>query len=249
MRSRDRPADARRPGKMRGPPLPRDAHDRRTPAVHRTRDGTAPRCRGHLVARSRRRRQRLRSDRQRDAAAGVAADTLRLSACAGAAGDAQQRVPDAGVVRPVGGRHHESRRCRRRAGLAGAHRGADRTREVARHRRAAHRPRRILAGRRDRALHGRAPCRAAGGHRRLVDVRRAAGPARRRGECGQSRRADLHGARNVRSDGPTRMGRGRAARSGRGGLQRRMAHLPDAAFGRLGGDRGGERVHRARRSA
>ena len=104
------------------------------------------------------------------------------------------------------GRHHQSRRCRRRAGLAGAHRGADRAREGARHRRAAHRPRRILAGRRDRALHRRAPCRAAGGDRRLVDVRRAAGPARRRGECGQSRRADLHGARNVRSDGPTRNG-------------------------------------------
>jgi phospholipase/carboxylesterase len=39
-----------------------------------------------------------------------------------------------------------------------------------------------------------------------------AGSARRRGECGQSRRADLHGARNVGSNGPTRMGRGRAAR-------------------------------------
>ena len=159
----------------------------------------------------RRRRQRLRADRRRDAAAGVAADTLRLSARTGATGHAQQRVPDAGLVRPLGGRHHESRRCRRRARVAGARRGAHRAGKGARHRSAADRHRRILAGRRDRAAHGRAPRRAAGGNRRAVDVCRAPGKARGGGEPGQSRRADLHGARNVRSDGPPGMGRSRAS--------------------------------------
>ena len=129
----------------------------------------------------------------------------------GAAGHAQQRVPDAGLVRPVGGGHHQSRRCRRSAGVAGARRGARRAGKGAWHRSAADRHRRILARRRHRAAHWRSPRRAAGGHRRAVDVRRAAGKARGGGECGQSRRADLHGARNVRSDGPPGMGRGRAA--------------------------------------
>ena len=66
------------------------------------------------------------------------------------------------------------------------------------------------------------------------------------GSAGQSRRADLHGARNVRSDGSPAMGRSRAAGAHRGGLSRRVAHLPDAALGRVGRDRGGERVPGAR---
>ena len=173
--------------------------------------GPHPDRRRHLAARSRRRRQRLRPDRRRDAAAGVAADPLRLSACAGAAGDAQQRVPDARVVRP-----RRPGDITNRADVAGvrdsqAHIEALIAREKARGvDRAAHRPRRILAGRRDRALHGRAPRRAAGGHRGAVDLRRAAGPA-----CGRRERRRIATCRSSwRTGRPIRWSASNGARPG-----------------------------------
>jgi len=64
----------------------------------------------------------------------------------------------------------------------------------------------IFARRRDRAAHRLAPSRA---HRRnhgFVDLRAGRGKAFRRGEHGQPRCADLHGARQRRPDHPARAG-------------------------------------------
>ena len=55
----------------------------------------------------------------------------------------------------------------------------------------------VLAGRRDCALHGRAACRAAGRDHRAVDLSRPLRNARDRGERGEPRAADLHGARHA----------------------------------------------------
>ena len=215
------PADAaaarrRRTGKMRGrrrpsPPTPRETpHDRRTPAVHRTRDRRESHRRRHLAPWPRRRRQRFRPDRRRDAAAGsrspirfvfphapVRPVTLnngfRMRAWYDIApGDIGSRADVAGVR------------------IAGARRGAHRAGEGARHRRGPHRPRRILARRRDRAA--TRACATPSASRESSRCRRTSccPTARGGGERRESRRADLHGARNVRSDDPPRMGRRRS---------------------------------------
>ena len=80
------------------------------------------------------------------------------------------------------------------------------------------------------------------GHRRAVDIPAAARPPRRGSRARQSRRADLHGARHDGSGGAARVGRGDAPRARSGGLRGRMANVPDAALGRLGGGRGDPRL-------
>ena len=76
----------------------------------------------------------------------------------------------------------------------------------------AHRARRLLAGRRGRAVRGPAPPRAARRHRRAVDVPDRRARARGRGRAREPRRADLHGARHATirscaSRGPSSRGR------------------------------------------
>ncbi len=60
-----------------------------------------------------------------------------------------------------------------------------------------------------------------------------------RGGAGESRHADLHGARDAGSGHPVRVGRHVAPRAGRRRLERRMAHLSDGA---RRGPRGNRRV-------
>ena len=86
-----------------------------------------PRAR-HRVARPRRRRQRLRADRAGTRPRGRRPGPLRVPACAGEAGDDQQRLRDARLVRHPRSRPRPAARGRSRpARFAGAV-GADRAR-------------------------------------------------------------------------------------------------------------------------
>src|SRR5262249_46045708 len=80
--------------------------------------------------------------------------------------------------------------------------------------------------------------------RRALDLRRPAGQARRGSIACQQGHSDLHGARNLRSDDPPRVGGCVASCAGRCGLQRRIAILSDAALGCARGNRRDQGVPR-----
>ena len=116
--------------------------------------GPKPGRERHLDARPRRGRQRLRADRARARSRRRARHPLRLSARADAAGDDQQRLRHARVVRREVGRSRrqvETGGRERRARVAGRDRAAHRARDLARHRRGQDRARRLFTRRRGRA--------------------------------------------------------------------------------------------------
>ena len=140
---------------------------------------------------------------------------LRVSACARAAGDAQQRVRHARLVRHRGAQSRRRRGRARHPRLAEHHRCADPARERPWHRQRAHRARRLLPGRRDGAV-----CRHAPRHRSW----RASWDCRaiwcsprgwRRAQRGERRHAHIPRARFAGPGGGAGARRGGAPAAGR----------------------------------
>ncbi|CAA9412957.1 MAG: probable carboxylesterase, partial [uncultured Ramlibacter sp.] len=209
---------------------------------HRDRDRAAACRHRHRAARTRRGRQRLRAGGQRTAAGAGRPGALRLPARARDAGDHQQRLPHARLVRHPGQRTGAARGRIRPSRIADSRRRSDRAREGARHRCTAHRGRRLLAGLRDGAVDGPAPPRAPGRHRRHVGLPPAGRHHRSRAQPCQCADAHLHGAWQLRQRGAGRP-RARILRAAaQARLRRQLARVPDGAHREHGGDRRPQRL-------
>ena len=196
---------------------------------------------GHraLAARPRRRRPRLRADRPLPRRA---LGPLRVPARAGAAGDDQSGLRDAGLVR-----HHQPRARRRRRRPRRARRGGRSPRcSIARSERGVPSERTVLAGFSQGA--GIALYTGLRHPRRLAGILVAsgyellAGDAGRRSGAGEPRDAHPVLSRPPRRSGPGRR-RTRGLRSARPRrAQRRMAGVPDRPRGLDAGDRDHRRL-------